>query len=302
MAAPFDELVLAGPPLDRAADLRFETGVIPRLLGEPGTRVLDVHEMRVPTVGAPEIALALRHPEASDEERDLVLLGRLGGGHVLAALQHGEGGTPLRAVADLLPPDQASLAATAVALDNWHRTHPRGPRCGGPTEIAQAGWVRRCPADESWHHPRTDPAVIMAVTDPDDRLLLARNAGWPPGRMSVLAGFVEPGETLAAAVAREVHEEVGLEVSDVRYRADQPWPFPASLMVGFTARAASARLAPDGVEIVEARWFTRDELAAAFESGELYRPRAVSISARLVEEWYGGELCERSDPAAVGGR
>lgn len=300
MVDAFAELVFAGPPLDRAVELRADPGIVVRLLGEPSTRVLDVGRGAVGAVRhGHDVALALRAPQPVDTGRDGILLGRHRGALVVAVRGDGTGGTPLREVGDLLDPAEASLAATAVALDNWHRTHPRCPRCGGPTEPADAGWLRRCTEDGSEHHPRTDPAVIMAVTDADDRLLLARGAGWPPGRMSVLAGFVEPGETLTAAVAREVREEVGLDVVDVAYQADQPWPFPASLMIGFTARATATDLDLDTAEIVEARWFTREELTDAYERGEVRRPVSVSISARLVEQWYGGTLARGSDPAPV---
>jgi NAD+ diphosphatase len=300
MADAFDELVFAGAPLDRAAELRLRHDILRRLLAEPTTAVLDVGRHSVAAVRDGErVSLRLRSPQPDDEGREALLLGRHDGRVVLGVRVEGEGLTPLREVADLLPSQEASFAATAVALDNWHGTHPRCSRCGEPTVIDQAGWVRTCQADDSQHHPRTDPAVIMAVTDESDRLLLARGAGWPEGRMSVLAGFVEPGETLAAAVAREVREEVGVEVVDVRYQGDQPWPFPASLMVGFTARATTTELTLDGSEIADARWFTREELRAALESRELRRPSSVSISARLIERWYGGPLAASSNAQAV---
>ncbi len=150
----------------------------------------------------------------------------------------------------------AALFAATLALANWHRVHGFCPRCGSRTEPVQAGWVRRCVTDGSEHYPRTDAAVIMAVVDDDDRLLLARGRGFRTRGMSVLAGFVEPGETLAGAVAREVAEEVGVEVDDVRYLGDQPWPFPSSLMVGFTAHARGTDLRLQEDEIAAARWFT----------------------------------------------
>jgi NAD+ diphosphatase len=145
----------------------------------------------------------------------------------------------------------------------------------------------------SEHYPRTDVAVIMSVVDEDDRLLLAQGAGWGTGRYSVLAGFLEPGESLAAAVAREVREEVGLEVTDVEYLGDQPWPFPTSLMVGFTARAAhtdAAGLRLQEGEIADARWFTRDEVRAAIADGSLGVSARLSIARRLVERWLGHEI------------
>jgi NAD+ diphosphatase len=153
------------------------------------------------------------------------------------------------------------------------------------TDVVLAGHVRRCPACDADHYPRTDPAVIVLVTDDDDRALLGRQASWPAGRFSTLAGFVEPGESLEAAVLREVREESGVVVDTVEYVASQPWPFPASLMLGYFARAATQPAAADGVELAEAAWFTRDALRAALASGEVGLPPATSISRRLIDAW-----------------
>jgi NAD+ diphosphatase len=144
--------------------------------------------------------------------------------------------------------------------------------------------------DGSEHYPRTDPAVIMAVVDADDRLLLGRQASWPQGRFSTLAGFVEPGESLESAVRREVAEEVGLTVGAVRYLGSQPWPFPSSLMLGFTARAETTDVVRHDGEIAEARWYTRPEMLADIRSGALHVAPSISISRRLIEHWYGGPL------------
>ena len=196
----------------------------------------------------------------------------------------------LREVGAVLPDADAGLAVAAVGLAGWHERHPRCPRCGAPTEPAEAGWTRRCTEDGSDHYPRTDPAVIMAVTDADDRLLLARPPRWPERRFSTLAGFVEPGESLEAAVRREVAEEVGLRIGAVTYRGSQPWPFPASLMLAFVARAETIDVAVDGEEISEAHWFTRAELAAATAERRVLLPAATSVSRALVEDWFGGNL------------
>jgi NAD+ diphosphatase len=195
------------------------------------------------------------------------------------------------------------LLVTAVALTQWHLRHPRCPLCGSPTEIATAGWTRRCPVDASTHFPRNDPAVIMLVHDGADRCLLGRGAQWGAGRFSTLAGFVDAGESLEAAVEREVLEEVGVRVHDVRYVASQPWPFPNSLMLGFTARAEAASTHADGVEVLEAGWFTRDELRRAadwtddevqpeVEGGAVLRaiPPKFSISRYLIDGWLEGRL------------
>jgi NAD+ diphosphatase len=202
----------------------------------------------------------------------------------------------LREIGSLLDDADAGVVTTAVALANWHASHPRCSRCGAATDVAQAGWTRVCPEDGSEHFPRTDPAVIMAVTDADDRILLGRQAAWPERRFSTLAGFVEPGESLEAAVRREVLEEAGVVVGDVDYRGSQPWPFPASIMLGFRAHAETTELRPDGVELAQARWFSREDFLAEIESGGLVIPPSVSIARRLIEDWYGGPL-ERARPA-----
>jgi NAD+ diphosphatase len=177
-----------------------------------------------------------------------------------------------------------------LGLANWHASHTHCPLCGSRTEPDQAGWIRRCNRDGTEHYPRTDPAVIMTVTDAADRLLLARSPHWPAGRLSVLAGFVEPGESLEAAVAREVFEEVGLVVEQVRYLGNQPWPFPSSLMVGFTGRAVDTTLHLDHQEIAEAMWVTRRELAEMVLAGRFDISPTVSIARRMIEHWNGGPI------------
>ncbi len=184
----------------------------------------------------------------------------------------------------------AGLATMAVALDEWHARHPRCPRCGAPTVPTQAGWVRICTADGSEHYPRTDPAIIVAVVDDDDRLLLGRNAAWPPGRFSTLAGFVEAGESAEHAVHREVLEETAVVVDHVEYRGSQPWPFPASLMLAYRGHAATTAVTVDGVELTDARWFTRDELTAGAAAGEVLFPMRISVAYALVSEWLGAPL------------
>ena len=197
----------------------------------------------------------------------------------------------LREAAALLNDRDAGLFTHAVALANWHATHTHCPRCGTPTVTVAAGHAQRCPVDGSEHFPRVDPAVIMLVTDPDDRCLLARNRRWPERRVSILAGFVEPGESAEQAVAREVGEETGITVGQVRYMGSQPWPMPQSLMLGFRASAAGdLGIRVDDDEIAEAHWFSRDELRSALASREILLPPPVSIAHRLIESWYGGEL------------
>jgi NAD+ diphosphatase len=199
----------------------------------------------------------------------------------------------LREVGVLLSDRDAGLFATMLGLANWHAAHTHCPRCGATTQPDQSGWIRRCPQDDSEHYPRTDPAVIMAVTDDADRLLLARSPQWPEGRLSVLAGFVEPGESLEAAVAREVFEEVGVVVEQVRYLGNQPWPFPSSLMVGFTSHAVDPTLHLDMEEIVEALWVTRAQLREMAMAGRFGLSPSISIARRIIENWYGEPIDQR---------
>jgi NAD+ diphosphatase len=209
----------------------------------------------------------------------------------------------LREAGTLLSDRDAGLFTHAVGLANWHASHTHCPRCGTPTVPAPAGHLTTCPKDGTQHFPRLDPAVIMLVIDPEDRLMLARNALWPAGRMSVVAGFVEPGESAEHAVAREIFEETSVLVDQVRYLGSQPWPMPRSLMLGFTARAKGGqRIAVDREEIGEARWFTRSELRAAIDDGELAIAPATSIARRLIEYWYGAELPDSPGSWAARGR
>ena len=207
----------------------------------------------------------------------------------------------LRSIGGELDDLGAGLLTAAVALTNWHDRHTHCPRCGAATEIVEAGWARRCPVDDSQHFPRTDPAVIMLVHDGGDRCVLGRQASWGTARFSILAGFVEAGESAEAAVAREVYEEVGLHVTDIAYRASQPWPFPASLMLGFVARAeGDLTIRRHDNELADAGWFSRAEVraAATWENdhpeldgagapgsrlGAL--PGGISIARQLIEAW-----------------
>ncbi|MFL6129536.1 MAG: NAD(+) diphosphatase [Mycobacteriales bacterium] len=197
----------------------------------------------------------------------------------------------LREIGAALDDLDAGLLTSAVALARWHDRHPRCSICGAPTSVAHAGWIRRCPVDSSEHFPRTDPAVIMLVHDGGDRCVLGRQASWPPGRYSILAGFVEPGESSEAAVAREVAEEVGLSVTDVTYAGSQPWPFPSSLMLGYTARAVGdLTLRRRDGELAEAHWVTRSDLRAAAGwaapgAAPLRLPPPVSIAHRIITDW-----------------
>jgi len=197
--------------------------------------------------------------------------------------------TDLRQVAAAIDPHDASLLAHARGMAHWHRRHRFCGICGSPTKSSDAGHMRRCtnPACAQPHFPRTDPAVIMLVTRPGPdggSCLLAHKAGFLPGMYSTLAGFVEPGESLEEAVAREVMEEAGIAVTDVTYRASQPWPFPASLMLGYRAVAVTGTITVNPRELVDAFWFTKDDIARLGETGRRL-PRPDSIALWLINEW-----------------
>ena len=295
-------VALTEPVLDRRGDLRTDPGLLSRLLADPATRVLRLVGDRAEVEERPDgtAGVSLTAPGPDDTSHLAIYLGDSGGAAHVAVLTDPATAADdavlapamrtLREVGARLDPLGGALFAGTLALANWHRSHGHCPRCGAPTEPASAGWTRRCPRDGSEHYPRTDVAVIMAVVDDADRLLLARNQRFRSGGMSVLAGFVEPGETLAAAVAREVHEEVGIRVDEVTYLGDQPWPFPSSLMVGFRAHALTTDLRLQEDEIASARWFSRDELLAAVADGSVHLPGRVSIARRLLEHWFGGEV------------
>ena len=191
----------------------------------------------------------------------------------------------LRDVAAMSALADANLLAHASGLLNWHRRHRFCANCGHATDSVEAGYVRSCPNCGAQHHPRTDPVVITLVTD-GDRVLLGRNANWPERRFSCLAGFVEPGESLEEAVAREVGEEAGVTVSGVRYVSSQPWPFPASLMLGFEATYAGGDPHPHDRELQAVAWFTREDLRrAAAADGEVSIPPPLAIARRLMDGW-----------------
>lgn len=255
-------------------------------------RVLVLGGEHVATVDGP----ALRWlPRDEAPQGTWIFLGELDGvrhaavvvDRVPAALQP----VSVRVLAPLLGADDLSLAVHAVGMARWLASTPFCPRCGGATAVRSAGHLRHCQQCGADHFPRTDPAVIMLITDDQDRALLGHQATWPEGRWSTLAGFVEPGETLEDAVRREVAEESGVVVGDVAYGASQPWPFPASLMVGFFGRATSTDIQVDGVEMAAAQWVTRDELRAQGEAGTLLLPPSgVSISSWLIESWLGERI------------
>ncbi len=288
--------------LDRASAHRRDAGWFARLLADPNSRLLPVwrgqnllREGEVPTA-------ALLARGESDAllagAPDVALLGLVGEvAHFAVDLSHhdqppslpGARFADLRSVGPIIERSQGGLLAYARGLIYWHQRHRYCGVCGSPTESREAGHMRRCTntACKAEHHPRTDPAVIMRI-EHEGRILLGRQKQWPPGMHSVLAGFVEPGESLEDTVRREVAEEAGIPVSDVTYHSSQPWPFPASIMLGFTARALSDRLKVDGEELESARWFSREELLASPENEVFRLPRRDSIARRLVDDWLKG--------------
>lgn len=274
--------------LDRCEPGRRDEAFLAAARADPASRL-------VPLVGD-EVAVtadgsALLLPlDAVPPAGARTLLGTRGGVAVFAAelaeppatLPEGTRFATLRDVVALLPAADANLLAYASALATWHRRHRFCAVCGSPTDLEWAGHRLVCTGAvcAALHFPRTDPVVIMLVTE-GDACLLGRSPGWPEGSYSALAGFVEPGESLEDAVAREVDEEVGVAVEDVEYHSSQPWPFPASLMVGFTARARARELHVDRHELADARWVTRRQL----DDGEVRVPPAHSIAARLIGDW-----------------
>lgn len=292
--ALLQDLALARSAVDRSAERRGDAQWLAQQWDDARTRVMLVTNGTAACDDAH--GLAFVGPADVPAEAERIFLGEDGVAFFAARLEldaqppGGSSWRSLREVGSELSDRDAGLMVAAVALDNWHRAHPHCSQCGARTRPDQGGWIRICPEHGSEHYPRTDPAVIMLVIDADDRALLGRQGRWQPGWFSTLAGFVEPGESAEAAVRREVLEESGVVVDELVYLGSQPWPFPCSLMLGYHAFAVTTEVVVDGEEIVEARWFTRAELAAACEAREVMLPPAVSIARKLVERWYGEPL------------
>ena len=268
------------------------------------TRALDValqNNLKVLLVKGPEVAMnADSLGFVNSDELDLVAyLGYFDGEHFAVAIggniesiatKHKLEWVSLREIGAELSDLDAGLTTSAISLNNWHQTHTHCSRCGAQTFISNSGWTRQCPQDGTEHYPRTDPAIIVAITNREDQILLARQTVWQPTHFSHVAGFVEPGETLEAAVAREAMEETGIKIESVTYMGSQPWPFPSSLMLAFVATTNSNHITVDNDEIAEAYWYSRAELVAACKAGELRIPARVSVARKLIEHWYGSEL------------
>ncbi|WP_040165008.1 NAD(+) diphosphatase [Microbacterium gorillae] len=277
---------------DRAGAERTADGLIAGLLADPSTRVVAVDADRV--AGGADGAPLLFRPddpglaELIDDDTLVGFVGRLHGAPVLVRAVRRPQDAPWPALRTLTIADAPLVETliTAVALGRWFRDAGHCPVCGGTAPLTQAGWARRCSSCSREHFPRTDPAIIVAVTH-GDRLLLGSNAMWEQNRFSCFAGFVEAGESLESAVVREVAEEAGVRVSDASYVGSQAWPYPRSLMLGFRAEAESETAArPDGEEILAVRWFTRAEIRAALAGeSEIILPGSASIAHRLITEW-----------------
>jgi NAD+ diphosphatase len=282
-----------GARLDRVTARRRDAGWVAERLADPDSRAVVLAETSV-LVEDEALALVELPPLLEGGAKPL-LLGVQDGRAVFAvdadsldaAAYAPAELVSVRDIAPNLAQEDGGLIAYAAALLNWHRRHRFCSVCGNPSAIEEAGLLRRCPVCGSEHHPRTDPVVIMLVVDEEgDRVLLGRQASWPPGRYSALAGFVEPGESLEDAVAREVLEESGVEVGRARYDSSQPWPFPSSLMLGFSVPYVSGEAVATDGELEDARWFTREELSeAAAGRGTMLLPPPVAIARTLIDGW-----------------
>jgi NAD+ diphosphatase len=286
--------------LDRAAEKRRDEDWIAGQLARAESRILPVWRAQSLVIEQPEPrAVFLPAAEINGVDGTSIYLGEFGGAPVFAidlspldeaAVVEQFAGrgrfVDLRSVGGLMDRQEGGMLAYARALAHWHGRHGFCGVCGAPTVSIAAGHVRKCtnPACGTEHFPRTDPAVIMLVHD-GDRCLLGHHVRWTIPMYSTLAGFVEPGESLEDAVAREIHEEAGIRVDDVRYHSSQPWPFPASIMLGFYARARTTELRLDPEELQNAGWFTRDFLRGPHDPDKFRLPRADSIARRLINDW-----------------
>jgi NAD+ diphosphatase len=274
------EPFFSGAGLDRADLLR----ALPDKLAELAARA-DARQLRW-SEGLPQLD-AVGRLAWGRIDGPLLFLGMDGEAPCFSSLPTVAGGMAAIGLLAQLDEQDAPLFACALSLANWHGRHGHCSVCGHPTDVVRGGWSRRCRNCGAEHFPRSDPVVIM-LAEHDSRLLLGRQPHYPPGRYSALAGFVEPGETIEAAVARELQEEAGVAVADVRYVASQPWPFPSSLMIGCRARALDDRLTIDLTELDDARWFTRDDVqSAVFDDGKapFLPPPRWAIARTLLEDW-----------------
>jgi NAD+ diphosphatase len=310
-----ETVTFGGSGLNRAAELRGQAGV---LAAQKNACAILLWRGKPMIAGDKLVRVPLDHPVMADASKDIVLLGLeedaptfaadlseftpadLDGATLEGFLDPSEQAHPayeggvfaeLRAIMSRLSVRDAELAATAKAVIGWHISHRFCARCGAESTLAMAGWQRDCEACGGHHFPRTDPVVIMLITH-GNSVLVGRSPGWPEGMYSLLAGFVEPGETIEAAVRREVFEEAGVQVGQVTYLSSQPWPFPASLMIGCAGEALNTKLVIDANEIEDAMWVTREDIALAYVGNhpKLRPARKGSIAHFLLEAWLSDRL------------
>jgi len=290
-------------PLDRASELRSDEAELNRLWS--AAKIIRVAESKLATDGTSLRFLTAAEVEKLIESKifttgDKYFLGIDSASKVAyfawdcdevglaAGESSSEGMASLRELGGTLDEFHLGISMHAIALSNWHRSHPHCSKCGAETKSTLGGSVRVCVKDQSQHHPRTDSAVIVLVKDKDDRILLGHQPIWPDGRFSTFAGFLEPGETFEQCVEREVFEESGVKVNEIKYLGSQPWPFPASIMIAFSAVVDDPSTAKaDGVEITEVRWFSRDELKAAVADRSLLLPPTISVARKMIAMWFG---------------
>ncbi|MFW2544560.1 NAD(+) diphosphatase [Primorskyibacter sp. 2E107] len=317
-----EQVTFGGSGLDRAAELRSDIPALAAAMQEPATRCIVLWRGKPLIAGETMfdlLRLPMDHPVLAEAREAPMLLGREAGAAVFAhdisgwepevldealgnsfsdtseqvhpALDAGQRFRELRTMLTRLNARDAELATTAKAMLNWHGSHGFCARCGAASVIHQAGWQRICPECGAHHFPRTDPVVIMLITH-GNRCLLGRSHGWPEGMFSCLAGFVEPGEPIEAAVRREVYEEAAVRVGAVRYLASQPWAFPSSLMFGCHGEAVSEEIRVDPVELDDARWVTREELADVFAGlrTDMLPARPGAIAHFLLRNWLADRL------------
>ena len=290
-------------PLDRASELRSDESALDRLWNS--SKIIRVSKSKLATDGK-----SLQFLSATEVEKLITSKIFTGGDKYFLGIDTAskvayfawdcdevglpagetstEGLASLRELGATLDEFQLGISMHVIALSNWHRSHPHCSKCGAETKSTLGGSVRVCIKDQSQHHPRTDSAVIVLVKDKDDRILLGHQPIWPDGRFSTFAGFLEPGETFEQCVEREVFEESGVKVNEIKYLGSQPWPFPASIMIAFSAVVDDPSTAKaDGVEITEVRWFSRDDLKSSVADGSLLLPPTISVARKMIAMWFG---------------
>ena len=280
--------------VDRKADLRTNQSLIAELFQKASVLIFQNGKVGIPNEFAKELKLFKGSELGGYESQTDYYLGDIGSESFFvrhlpntSAFNIKISFAALREFGAQLDKKQIGLAVQAQGLANWHEKHPRCSICGGPTLVTSAGAIRKCPQDNSEHYPRTDSAIIVLVKDKSDRILLGRQSVWPQNRFSTFAGFVEPGESFENCVIREVKEEAGVIVSQLKYLGSQPWPFPSSLMVAFEAITNAPETAkPDGVEIEQLRWFNRSQIAADIADKKLLLPPKISVARAMIENWY----------------